>query len=199
MLEEKQSTLSSNGDHMKHLLISTLALFASALAFARPLHSINCVTEFPTASYVGTSDEQKKSLEVLFINHGGPQLVPIHSGIVTNYDLSYLKNKASLLEKLPTEFRFLFDIKNCTLNQDGSFSCFKPYNSKDIVNEETSLVPTRLRSMIITTQLDDMTYREIEISMNLSDGVNQYSINTKYPEAECETNTLTTSNKLFKR
>lgn len=85
---------------MKSVLFIMSFLFTLKTVYALPLNSINCVTEFPTVSYVATLDEQKKFLDVLFINHGGPQLIPIHSGIVTNYDLSYLKNKASLLEKL---------------------------------------------------------------------------------------------------
>ena len=176
---------------MKSVILTILStFFVLENIQALPLKSINCVTEFPTITFVANSVDTKNSLSVLFINHGGSQMIPIHSGIITKYDLTYLQNKAVVLEKLPTEFRFAFDSKNCSLSKDGSFSCYKAYNANDAISTETTLVPTSLRSSIVTTQLDDVVYKEVELSMNLSDGINQYSVNAKYPEAECQTNSL---------
>jgi len=175
---------------VKSVLTILIVFFILNGAQALPLKSINCVTEFPTISFVAHSIDTKNSLSVLFINHGGSQMIPIHSGIITKYDLTYLQNKATALEKLPNEFRFAFESKNCSLSKDGSFSCYKTYNSKDTISTETPLVPTSLRSSLVTTQLDDATYKEVELSMNLSDGINQYSVNAKYPESECQTNSL---------
>jgi len=174
---------------MKFLFLAIL-INVSSFAHASELKSLNCVTEYPSVSFVGTSDRSKQVLNILFINHNGSQFLPIHNGLITINDLEYLKSKASILETISKELRFSFTKEQCTLFQDGTFSCYRPYSSMNEQQSSIDLRPISLRSSILITQLSNMVFKEIELSMGLSDGINQYNISMKYTEDECIINSL---------
>jgi hypothetical protein len=174
------------------LVLSLSLCFFSQSVFSKNItsvslkfQSLNCVTEYPTTSFVAQTENNK--INVVMVNHNGKEFLPIHSGIITIYDLLFLQSKAEALSEISTELSFSFSPEQCQLFSDETFSCYKSFSAG---TSETSLIPISLHSLNITTQVGGNTYKEREISIGLSNGTYTYNVNMRYTLDECQINSL---------
>jgi len=177
------------------LVLSISLCFFSQSVFSKNINnveskfqSLNCVTEYPTTSFVAQTENN--IINVVMVNHNGKEFLPIHSGIITIYDLIFLQSKAEALSELPKELNFSFTPEQCQLFSDETFTCYKNFKA-DSAN--AVLVPISLQSMNITTQVGGNTYKEREVSIGLSNGTYTYNVNMRYTLDECQINSLSST------
>lgn len=87
---------------MRALILLLGFLSHSAFASTQKGPDFNCATEFPTTTYIVSSNNSKiePKTTLKMINHHGGNYIPVHTGTVLASDLNYLQEKAALLKKL---------------------------------------------------------------------------------------------------
>ncbi len=161
------------------LLIALTIFFKSTLAYAADWQ---CFTEPLTTSFI--SEGQGKTIELTVLHHNGVHYMPIHSGIITPYDLDYLKDQGSVLTKLGSRFSLTFNKEKCKEYGDWKLSCFT--NEKKTAGNLT-IDSAHLITSIVTQEIFDYTFREVEIHLSLRIQGKSYSIPMKYAANQCQT------------
>lgn len=152
------------------LAISLLVLLNSTLATAqkaKPLSlqfSLQCVTEFPTTSFL--SFLKGNELKIKLVNHNGYSLMPISSGLLTSNDIALISRRSEILKPLGNEAWLTFNTSNCTSYQDQSLSCFGS-KSIEVNGQPLPIMGVGLSVSFITSQIMDQSVREVQVSARL--------------------------------
>lgn len=171
------------------MLILTLFLSLDLLASkAKPLSlqfHLNCVTEYPTTSFI--SHLTGPTIKFQIRNHNGPNLIPFFSGLITPNDLPLLQQRAQLIQTLGHEAWLSFEIKNCTSYQDKSLICFGDQEIT-VNNQSLPLIGKGLSLSFINSQLMDQTTQETQISARIgvpNSSSGDLEVTMRYSKNEC--------------
>lgn len=167
-----------------------ISLFSlNALAYdPKPLSSnfnLNCVTEFPTTSFV--SHLKNKNLKFQVLNHNGVELMPIYSGILTTNDISLLIKRAELLKSLSSEAWIDFELSKCESYADKSITCYGEQFIQ-VNNQKTSLIGKGLSVSYVSSKIMDQQILEIQVSLRLGEinsALGDHEVTMRYSPHEC--------------
>lgn len=165
------------------ILCSTFVINLQALAEAVTPNDLVavCITEFPTTSFIGMADGGK--FNVSLINSNGAEYMPIHYGLVTPHDLAIMEKRAKVLKSLGRVSDFSFDLKDCGVYSDGTFSCTNgsTFKAQDGVEFELySLYSGHSKQMI-----NDNEYEQTVITAFLIVDKESYFVTMTYSPMEC--------------
>lgn len=168
-----------------------ILLFVSHISEAskpKPLSlqfSLNCVTEYPTTSFISHLSSTKIKFQIR--NHNGHQLMPFFSGIITPNDLPLLNKKAESLKPMGNESWITFDIADCVSYSDKSFSCYGD-NNIQVDNKDIALKGKGLSLSFINSYVMDQVTQEVQVSARIGDKDStsgDLEITMRYSKNEC--------------
>jgi hypothetical protein len=153
-----------------------------ALATQKP-QSINfaCVTQFPSTSFIGEQEGQK--LKVTLINHNGVAYMPISSGMVTSNDLKNLPAKAAVMTKVGDRAEFYFDLNECNIYQDKTFTCFRGSTIKGTDGKDIQMFS--LMSSFTQMKFSDFVFDQTSMMLGLIVDEKSYYIPMEFQREEC--------------
>lgn len=161
-------------------LLAVVFEFILSVSFAADFRTrFSCATDHPTTSY--TFIENKDSFELQVVHHNGVQFMPIHQGLITPYDLTLLKEKATLFQKMGSRYVVFFKKEDCT-NINNEWSCSKKepltVGSLDIKSLFFSL-----SKLLLINNNGQFEYKEAKISIVI--GNNGYTLPMQYSNENC--------------
>lgn len=163
-------------------LLSILSgmLGMSGQAYADDVN-LGCVTETPTTTFIA----QTKNGVVQFdlIHHFGVKYMPIHSGVITPYDLGTLSDRASLLADLGDHLTFTMPAEKCQV--DGAlFNCFGAQPETEINGHKVSLWAA-YNSSSSDTSMSAGTWNYKTTSLAIEVDGQSFFLPMRYFENEC--------------
>lgn len=164
---------------LKALSTFTVLMMGFSAATAQA-ENWQCYTEPLTTSFVAEDLGEEYQLTVL--HHNGVKYMPIHSGIITPSDLTYLKAQGEVLTKLGDRFTLKFKKENCKNYGEWRFSCF--------TRETTKIGSLEVQSAHLSTstnlqQIFDYEFREVEVHLSLRIEGRSHSIPMKFSDTQC--------------
>jgi hypothetical protein len=165
-------------------IVSTVLFALQAPASTPATHlQFSCATEFPSTTFIGETIDKVK-LKVTFINHNGVEYMPIHSGLLTTNDLKAMLAKSELMTKIGDYAKFTFDLANCDLHKDKTFSCFRGSTLKGTDGKDIQVFT--LMSSFTDQKFSDYEYKQTSMLLGLIiDGQSLY-IPMDYQRNECD-------------
>ena len=140
-----------------------------------------CVTQFPTTSFIADMDNGR--VKVNMINHNGIKFMPIHSGLVTINDLKILTERAEILANIGEQAQFFFDLENCELHDDTTFSCYRGGTINGIDGKQIEIFA--LSSSLHQLKFSDLVFNQTTILMGLLIDQKTYYVQMEYQYDEC--------------
>ncbi|MBY0386296.1 hypothetical protein K2X05_14155 [bacterium] len=159
------------------MMICELLLSISFAADFRTRFS--CATDHLTTSFALI--ENKDSFELQVMHHNGVDFIPIHLGLITAYDLTYLKEVGDLFKKMGAHYTIQFKKENCT-NSNNEWSCSKNEVQTIGTLDVKSLFFSLSKSLLISS-IGQTEYRNANVSIVV--GSNSYTIPMQYSAENC--------------
>lgn len=171
------SQLLTQGESMK-FFTSVFILFFTTQTFAFNLY---CGTYQPTTSIQGSTTNS--IFRVQLINHNGPELMPINTGMVTTNDFPYLQEKSKLLLTVGKNASFFFNKNDCEEYKDGSFRC---YGDSEFTGTDNNTIRVKYfsKSKIVTSIMDE-NFEETRIVIQFDFGKASHDVIFKYNQGDC--------------
>lgn len=160
--------------------IST-ALIALGVSLSVSAMEVICVTEFPTTSVYGETQEDEFVVHV--IHHNGMRFMPIYTGMVTPHDLATLAKKAEEFSKLGDHYIFRWPASSCKREDTDLMGCSG--GATEVEMNGTKVKPWGMFTKRIHTEADIFAYDQVEVSFHLEIDGNNHSFSMQYAKGEC--------------
>lgn len=145
---------------------------------------LTCVTEFPTTSFVVSTEGEEVVARV--IHHNGSGYAPAFSGTFTPNDLKILAERGELVRKMKPDMTFRWPLSKC--KKLGSPLVFQCFGTEDVQEGEdgAKIAPFALYSTAKTEDGIAGHYDWISVAMTFDvDGAHGASIEMTYPKSSC--------------
>lgn len=161
-------------------LLTFIFEFFLSVSFAADFRTrFSCATYHLTTSYALI--EHTDSFELQVMHHNGAEFMPIHQGLITAYDLTLLKEKAALFQKMGTRYAITFKKEKCS-NTNDEWSCSKnePLTIGDL---DVKSLFFSLSKLLVIHSMGQTEYKEARFSIVV--GNNSYTIPMQYTSDNC--------------
>lgn len=163
------------------LAISFVTMSAFAGETPKQLH-FSCVTEFPTTSFISPEFSTDGKLKMTLLNHNGVGYMPVHNGLVTVNDINVMAERAKMLEKVGKQVNIEFELANCKVYTDKSFSC---YNGTKFKAGGTEFDAFSVWSAKNDLRFNDIHFEQWTMTLSLIVDGTMYHIPMMYYGEEC--------------
>lgn len=140
---------------------------------------ISCANEMPSTTYNLTT-EKDQTINLRIKHFFGTAYAPIHSGVITSSDFSYLKSKANVIAKLGEEIQVTFD--RCENFGEALWACSNS-KSQDINGVQVS--GTGFNTRVIETKSYDNIFKTYQLVFNFVYEGMMYEIPMNFSPEEC--------------
>ena len=162
---------------MKTIITLTL-LVASTSSFALET-LMSCATYHVTTSYALIETENEIELQVL--HHNGTKFMPVHSGLITKFDLSTIAKNTEAIEKLGSRYVFRFSKDECQLTSE-QWKCF---SSNEQRQNENLVSKVSFQTYQKLTIIKGREYKSQVMALSLTLNGQNYSMPMEYDVTDC--------------
>lgn len=171
---------------MKNLILLLAVVSFQAHAAISPLPTraeIFCQTEFPTTSMLfSPSDNGQYRLRVT--HHNGVKYAPIHKGLVTFNDLSYIERKGKLIQQMGAEYVIDFQAEDCSL-VDQKLNEIVCYKRTPTTLGELTVQTLSFRNYQETSRLMGQEFKTLVMSLGMTHQNRGMSLDMDYTPGDC--------------
>ena len=167
---------------MKLFFSFSLALLLSLSATAAEPVKLTCITELPSTSFIVETKDDKVSMRV--IHHHGAKYAPISTGLVTNADLTQLKNRAEIITALGDSFSVDWERSNCHFHDVGGLPSCTNGSARQV--GKLKIEGFGFISFAVKTHLWDYVFNEINIRFYFTSNGQRYEMPMTFQASECQ-------------
>jgi len=141
-----------------------LFLMVSFVAEAKQISfDFKCESNPKTTSFILETSGEEMLLTTKHVN--GVDFMPVHEGIITPHDLTYLTEVSTQLKHMGMQNLFRFPKSRCKIYGEGVMSCF---GGNSQVLDGVKMQALSLNTQKVTTQLFDDKVESIKVILDVN-------------------------------